>query len=1166
MNRFKKIKRQAFIKNTIAFMLVITMVMSLVNINTSKVKAAEDQYQEIITVGDSGCDYSTINEALDAVRKMTRSNEQKVTIMIQPGNYEEMLVIDTPNIELKNASDTPSTDLTNKGVDIDENAVRITWYYGHGYTYYSMDSNNKYNAEVLATNKRNGYASYINPGAGSKTYWNASVVISANNVSADGIIFENSFNQYVSAKSVEDVIVAQDGAKEGSVPRAYMKTVGDTKVQEKDYVERAAALAIYSKVQKVYFNNCKFVGRQDTLYGGKRSLVAFNNCSIYGGTDYIFGGMTAVFKECDLVFNTNDRTDKGRIHDVGYITAPQQASGRGFLMYNCHVTSTTPGVDTTSERTSKPGYFGRPWQGDTSEAVFFNTRIDKTDSYWNSSYINEKSDSLIVAPGWKSGLSDGSPWCVEYNTIEDANVDHSFRRDTTVSGGVLSEPVLADGTEISIKSFLGDWDPFTEKMQVTGSASVGGWFETIFVEWTDSDAKSAKVFYKKSEESDYVELYDTELIRQINNETGRVDIVGLSAGEYDIRVETTGGEVYTQNNIKVLSYDRSGYAHFKYNLGVGAYNDDGTLKDNAIVLYVTDNNKNSVQIPGYESYATGIGNILNGNGNSEPLFSQLASDNRPLAIRFIGNVGAPEGLTGYNSTENGGTEGDNGNMAIVRNAKNITLEGIGTDATIDGWGVSFFVKEGYENKESYEVRNLTFTKAPEDELGFQGAMSGDSLTAPIERVWVHHNSFYPGYCANPAESDKAEGDGSCDFKRGQYLTLAYNYYEGCHKTNLFGASDSNLQFHITMHHNYYKDCASRMPLVRQSNVHIYNNYFVGSTSKTVDARANAFVFSEANYYEACKNPILTKSDAVVKSFNDVFDNCKNDNNANITDNRNSSLNSGSTYANFDTNSDVFYYDSSNNVSEVYYMTDAAAAKEDCIALSGVMKPGATIDMNGTYNPGTNKNETNDSEQPKNDTIDKSQQDINNIINTTSESSFAKFKFKAKGKNKAIKLSWKNVSGAEGYTIYGSKSGKKMKKIKDMPYGVKSYTAKKLAKGTYYKFVIVAYRYSKGEKHTIATSAEVHCTTKGGKYGNPQKLIYNKKKVNVKLGKKLKLKLKYKSDKKVKKYTPKFRYESSNASIAKVDKKGKIRGMKKGKCYVYMYTQNGLYKRVRVSVK
>ena len=72
----------------------------------------------------------------------------------------------------------------------------------------------------------------------------------------------------------------------------------------------------------------------------------------------------------------------------------------------------------------------------------------------------------------------------------------------------------------------------------------------------------------------------------------------------------------------------------------------------------------------------------------------------------------------------------------------------------------------------------------------------------------------------------------------------------------------------------------------------------------------------------------------------------------------------------------------------------------------------------------------------------------------------------------------------------------------MPYGVKSYTAKKLAKGTYYKFVIVAYRYSKGEKHTIATSTEVHCTTKGSKYGNPQKLIYNKKKVNVKLGKKL----------------------------------------------------------------
>ena len=62
-------------------------------------------------------------------------------------------------------------------------------------------------------------------------------------------------------------------------------------------------------------------------------------------------------------------------NDVSYLTAAQQASGRGYLMYDCNVVSTTPGVDTASEYVSKPGYFGRPWQATTSEVAFVNTTV-----------------------------------------------------------------------------------------------------------------------------------------------------------------------------------------------------------------------------------------------------------------------------------------------------------------------------------------------------------------------------------------------------------------------------------------------------------------------------------------------------------------------------------------------------------------------------------------------------------------------------------------------------------------------------------------------------------------------------------------------------------------------------------------------------------------------
>ncbi len=409
-------------------------------------------FQDTVTVGATGCDYTTINDALDAVRKMERPNGERVTIAIQPGNYEEMLVIDIPNITLKNASASPSLGLSNGGVDIASNAVRITSYYGHGYHYYSMGSGYKWNAEVLEVNKANGYASTNNPGTGTGTYWNATVVVTGDNFKAEGIIFENSFNQYVSKKASEDVIIPNSGAKEGATPRADLP-MGSTAVQDKKYVERAAALAIADGVDHVYFENCKFIGRQDTLYGGKGSTVAFYDCSIYGACDYIFGGMTAVLAKCDLVANTSEDGN-----DKFYITAPQTPSGsHGLLMWGCRVTSTVPGVDTASQYPSKPGYFGRPWAADSGEAVFYKTTIDATCEHWY-----EAGASLIDPEAWLSSLSGQSALCGEYGTYEYAkDVDNSASRASWAQ--VFTEETLASGEPISVATWFGAWDPFAGK-------------------------------------------------------------------------------------------------------------------------------------------------------------------------------------------------------------------------------------------------------------------------------------------------------------------------------------------------------------------------------------------------------------------------------------------------------------------------------------------------------------------------------------------------------------------------------------------------------------------------------------------------------------------------------------------------------------------------------
>lgn len=406
------------------------------------------EYKAEITVGVNG-DYTTINDALDAIRAMDRTSEDRVTVYIEPGNYEEMLVVDVDNVTLKNASQNPSIEVINKGVDIADEAVRITSYYGHGYYYYSMGNDCKYDEEVLAVNKENGYYSYANPGSGTTngSYWNATVVVKANGFEADGIIFENSYNQYISEKEANDIVVEGAGSKgdRNSLP------VGSTAVQNKSYVERAAALAITDNVKKASFDNCKFIGRQDTLYGGKNSTVAFNQCDILGATDYIFGGMTAVFFKCNLVLNTSDVSS-----DVAYITAAQQASGRGYLMYNCNVTSTTPGVDTASTQVSKAGYFGRPWAANTSEVVFYYTVIGE----------DSQGVSLIEEAGWNASLGGESALSYEYGTYELTGVNNQSSRASW--SNVLTTPTLSDGTDISIAAFLGNWQPFEgEDLSIT---------------------------------------------------------------------------------------------------------------------------------------------------------------------------------------------------------------------------------------------------------------------------------------------------------------------------------------------------------------------------------------------------------------------------------------------------------------------------------------------------------------------------------------------------------------------------------------------------------------------------------------------------------------------------------------------------------------------------
>ena len=168
---------------------------------------------------------------------------------------------------------------------------------------------------------------------------------------------------------------------------------------------------------------------------------------------------------------------------------------------------------------------------------------------------------------------------------------------------------------------------------------------------------------------------------------------------------------------------------------------------------------------------------------------------------------------------------------------------------------------------------------------------------------------------------------------------------------------------------------------------------------------------------------------------------------------------------------------------------------------------------------------------------------------------------------SIKLTWKKVPGATGYIIYGNKCGKKNRYEKIKTVTGTSFTQKKLKRGAYYKYLVVAVNGSKA----LATSKTVHVATKGGKNGNNTKVTIKKgkkkiKKISLEVKKTAKIKTDLAAGKLKVRNHRKTKFESDNPAVATVTAKGKIKAVAKGICYIYAYAQNGVFAKVKVTVK
>lgn len=455
----------------------------------------------------------------------------------------------------------------------------------------------------------------------------------------------------------------------------------------------------------------------------------------------------------------------------------------------------------------------------------------------------------------------------------------------------------------------GDVDNPAGVIQITEAK---GWQESAYLKWTPFEGASSYNVYVDDKK------IDAQLIRQYKSYY-RADVLGLKAGTYSVKVVPVNAEgteiagANTASNLVVKSYNREGFAHFKYD-GVGAYNNDGTLKAGAKVLYITAKTAKTVSTTvntGKQETITGLQSIIDAYSKGK--------DKTPIVFRIIGKVSLSD-LDGISSSAEGLQIKGKGAHSVM----NMTFEGVGDDATVYGFG--FLLR----NTKSVEFRNFAIMRCLDDAM---------SLDTDNSHVWIHNMDLFYGKKGGAA--DQAKGDGTVDIKGdSQYITVAYNRFWDNGKASMCGMTSESGPNYITYHHNWFDHSDSRMARIRTMSVHMYNNYYLHNDVYGVGATSGSSVFMESNYFDATKRPIMSSlqgTDAMgdgtfsgekgglIKAYGNVFAN-KPDNFSYITYAENNTsfdayevsdpseqvptsvktLVGGTSYNNFDTNSSLMY--------------------------------------------------------------------------------------------------------------------------------------------------------------------------------------------------------------------------------------------------------------------
>lgn len=348
-------------------------------------------------------DYDTLNEASDAILGMQNRPEGeagRVTINLTSDVFEQV-VMAAPYVTLKG------------------NGHTISWYYGVGTKYYSIDPATGLYNKTLAMDR---YSSE----EGNGSLWGGVFIVRGNNFVAENTTFLNTYNYYLTEAEKTDIAgsnLSVDRLAEGA-------DVSDYKFKERSN-------AFYIEADNIEVFNCSILSSQDTLgRNGSANYgyhAYFNGCTIGGNVDYICGEFAAVFDNCKLQWKTY-KNDENNNAKIGYIVAPKTSP---YVFRNCEVTT-----DGAHGDIAVLGKYGRTWGANS-----------------NASFIECETNGYIDSEGWGE-MSNGEKASAIFNEYNNTNKGEAFVTTGCTKSTLDAVVNYIDSENVSaVDTVLGTWKP-----------------------------------------------------------------------------------------------------------------------------------------------------------------------------------------------------------------------------------------------------------------------------------------------------------------------------------------------------------------------------------------------------------------------------------------------------------------------------------------------------------------------------------------------------------------------------------------------------------------------------------------------------------------------------------------------------------------------------------